>query len=625
MKKYIYLALVALLSGACNEEAFLKETPLDFMSATNSYSTTNHFNQAVNELYYLTRYEFYCNQERSAQDYFMGTDLFANGSSGSSDPNLASAYGATGGIAGAHWTKLYLLVAQANTLLTRLPSSNVPTSDQPLFEAKAKFFRGFAYRTLAYFYGDQTKNLGVPMPLEEITTPKTDFTRASYTEVIAQAISDVKFAAENLLKIDATSLNNGEINAAAAYHLLSELYLTNKEYQKAADAATMVINGSCGTVGLMKNRFGSRKTETPGDVFWDLYRSNNQNRKSGNTEGLWVIQMENLGTTAGGIDLTSLWSSPGSYLLERMCSPQTGLFTMKKGGTSYSPFTWPIGDYTGGRGIGSCVPTHHFDKEVWGGLGSQEFTQDIRNANHNFVRKFKFNTTNAATKAAVVAAFGSDTIDIDKYDQYVAAGWTFVSGDNNIKTTFPGRYLLCYQTKCTGLKDYPSALVSDATTYTLKNAAGGTYTDQYMFRLAETYLLRAEAYVRLGGAANLALALADINEVRNRANAVPATLADLSTTGVSGVEGLDYILDERIRELGMEEKRRLTLARLGEDIFYNRVVAYNPYYNSASSSTGNYGERTAIVTFKKAYTRYAIPQSEIDANKDAVLVQNTDY
>lgn len=618
MKKYIYLAIIALLLGACNEETFLKEKPLDFMSATNSYSSTVNFDQAVNELYYLTRFEFYCNQERSAQDYFMGTDLYGNGSSGSSDPNLAAAYGATGGIASAHWDKLYLIIAQANTLLGRLPSSKVPKGDQPLFEAKAKFFRGFAFRTLAYFYGDQTKNLGVPMPLEEVTSPKTNYTRATYTEIITQAISDVKFAAENLLKIDAPSLSNGEVNSAAAYHLLSELYLTSGEFQKAVDASTMVINGSCGTVGLMTNRFGSRKTETPGDVFWDLYRNNNQNRKAGNTEGLWVIQMENLGTSAGGMDLTSIWSAPGSFLLERMCAPQTGLFSMKKGGTSYAPFTWPIGDYTGGRGIGSCVPTYHFDKEVWGGLGSAEFKQDIRNANHNFVRKFKFNTINAATRAAVVAAFGSDTIDVDKYDEYTAAGWTFVSGDNNVISSFPGRYLMCYQTKCAGLKDYPSALVANTATYALQSSAGGTYSDQYMFRLAETYLLRAEAYVRLGGAANLALAAADINVVRNRAKAAPVTATDLSVTGVTGVAGLDYILDERMRELGMEEKRRLTLGRLGEDIFYKRVVAYNPYLSGA------YGTRGAV-TFLKTYTRYAIPQSAIDANKDAKLEQNTGY
>jgi starch-binding outer membrane protein, SusD/RagB family len=614
MKKYIYLAIIVLSLGACNEDTFLKETPLDFMSASNAYSTSSDFDQAVNELYYLTRYEFYCNQERSAQDYFMGTDLFANGSSGNSNPNLASAYGASSTIAQAHWDKLYLLIAQANTIISRLPSSEVTASDQVLFVAKAKFFRGLAYRTLAYLYG------GVPLQLEEVTTPKTDYVRATKDSTITQAISDVKYAAENLENID--EVEDGEVNSAAAYHLLSELYLADGQYQNAVDAATKVIDNDCGTVALMTSRFGSRSTETPGDVFWDLYRMDNQNRSTyGNTEGLYVIQMEYTGTTAGGTDLTSLWTSPGSYLLERMCAPQTGLFRMiyhtsATDSTIYSPFTWPIGDYTGGRGIGSCVPTNHFDKEIWGGYGSTEFNSDIRNANHNIVRKFKFNNTNATTLSAIVKAFGSDTIDIDKYDEYKAAGWTFVSGDNNVISTFPARYLLCYQTKCTGLYDYPSTLLSNTTTYQLASAAGGTYSDQYMFRLAETYLLRAEAYVRLS---DFTKAAADINVVRSRAKAASVTTTELNTTGVSGVAGLDYILDERMRELGMEEKRRLTLGRLGADIFYNRVTTYNPYYS------GTYGNRSTNPTFLSTYTLYAIPQTAIDANKDAVLTQNDGY
>jgi hypothetical protein len=593
MKKHIYLflVLITIFFASCKEDKFLEESPIDFLSGNNAYSTTNDFDQAVNELYYLTRYEFYCNQDRSAQDYFMGCDIFWNGSSGNSIPNLSANYGPASSIASAHWDKLYLLIAQANTIISRLPSSKVTSDAQILFQAKAKFFRGLAYRTLAYLYG------GVPLQLEEVTTPKTNYVRSTREETLNQALEDVKFAAENLSNID--KVKDGEVNSAAAYHLLAELYLAVDQYQNAVDAATKVISSQCGTVALMTSRFGSRKAETPGDVFWDLYRKNNQNRTSGNTEGLFVIQMELTGTTAGGTDLTSLWSSPGSYLFERQMAPQTGLFRMYKGGTTYTPFTWPIGDYTGGRGIGSCVPTHLYDKEVWGGYGSTDFKNDIRNANHNFVRKFKINNTNAATKASFIAAFGSDTIDIDKYNVYKAAGWTFLTGEN-LQDTFPGRYLMCYSTKCTGLFDYPSALVANTTTYALQSAAGGTYTDQYMFRLAETYLLRAEAYLKLGNTANAA---ADINVIRNRAKATPIVAADVN---------LDYILDERIRELGTEERRRLTLSRLGADVFYERVTKYNPYYSRGEA-------------FSKKYTLYAIPQSAIDANKDAELKQNPDY
>jgi tetratricopeptide (TPR) repeat protein len=613
MKKYIYFLFVALLLGACNEDSFLEEKPLDFMSASNSYVTASDFDQAANELYYLTRYEFYSG---SFSDYLSGTDELVCGASGCSQPGLSNVYGASYGLSKTHWDNLYSLVAQSNILLNRLTTSSVAADAQVIYQAKARFFRGLGYRTLNYLYGDRGRNLGVPLTLTESTKPKTDYVRATYDEVLDQAIADVKFAAENLKKIDDASLKNGEINSAAAYHLLAELYLTKGEYQNAADAATKVISGECGAVALMTNRFGSRKTETPGDVYWDLFRKNNQNRASSNTEGLFVIQMENLGTAAGGMDITSIWGV--NYILERNCAPQTGLFRMSKGGVQYTPFTWPIGDYTGGRGIGSLFPNYHFDKEVWGGLGSQEFKQDIRNANHNFVRKFKFNTTNSTNMAAIKAAFGSDTIDIDKYDDYTAAGWSFISGDNNVTTSFPARYLTCYQTKCTMLyQDYPSALVTNTTTYTLTGTAGGTYNDAYMFRLADTYLLRAEAYARLK---QFDKALLDIKTVRDRAKAVPATLEDVSATGVSGVAGLDYILDERMRELGIEEHRRLTLARLGEDVFYNRVLAYNPYYAGSYGSRGMVGE-----PFSKSFTRYSIPQTAIDANKDAELIQNTGY
>ena len=79
------------------------------------------------------------------------------------------------------------------------------------------------------------------------------------------------------------------------------------------------------------------------------------------------------------------------------------------------------------------------------------------------------------------------------------------------------------------------------------NSANGSYKDVYLFRLAETYLLRAEAYVNKGDQAKAA---ADVNTVRSRANADPAQPAEVN---------IDYILDERLRELYCEELRMLTV------------------------------------------------------------------
>jgi hypothetical protein len=118
----------------------------------------------------------------------------------------------------------------------------------------------------------------------------------------------------------------------------------------------------------------------------------------------------------------------------------------------------------------------------------------------------------------------------------------------------------------------------------------------YAIRLAETYLLRAEAYLNKGDKGKAA---ADINVVRNRANATPVNAADVD---------IHYILDERARELVIEEPRRLTLARLG--LLDERVKMYNP---------------VSAPTIQDFHNLWPIPQTEIDANQGAELKQNTGY
>jgi hypothetical protein len=76
-----------------------------------------------------------------------------------------------------------------------------------------------------------------------------------------------------------------------------------------------------------------------------------------------------------------------------------------------------------------------------------------------------------------------------------------------------------------------------------------------MFRLAEMYLTRAEAEANMGGAANLALALADLNVVRNRAG-LPNSLA------VTQAAIITAILNERRVELAHEGQRFFDLRRV---------------------------------------------------------------
>jgi len=576
MKKIIYL-FMALGLISCNESKFLEETPKDFMSSENSFKTETDFNMTVNDLYDLIRIEFYGYDENKPMDYIYGTDLVYDGEPGSTNRhgNMLAAYNATGSIAKHHWDALYKIISESNILIARSATASALTDDlKTKFEAKGRFFRGMAYRTLAYLYG------GVPIELNEVASPKKDYTRASKEQVLAQAEEDVLFAAQNLADIKA--VKDGEISSAAAYHLLAEIYLAEGKNQEAAEAATQVIDNPA--LALMQNRFGARMTE-PGDVYWDLFRKNNQNRGAGNTEGIWVIQFET--NVPGGGSSTTTLKVTGNYMLERHFVPMVRDVKLPVNGKKLSPFNWPIGDYTGGRGIGWGISTTYFSNKIW----EDDFDGDIRNSNYNFVRKFPVNN------ASFTQATGIDTINVDNPPVGLIVG----QGNS---TQIPGRYLYAYQTKATTPFNHPTELYQNASTYQLKSIAGTTYVDQYMFRLSETYLLRAEAYIKLGDKTKAA---ADINVVRSRAHAKPVEASKVD---------IDYLLDERMRELGIEEKRRLTLMRMGK--LYDRVMKCNPYYADPKTNGDGLG-------MQKTYELWPIPQPAIEANNGAVLEQNPGY
>lgn len=68
-------------------------------------------------------------------------------------------------------------------------------------------------------------------------------------------------------------------------------------------------------------------------------------------------------------------------------------------------------------------------------------------------------------------------------------------------------------------------LTNSVLKWQLNTGAGGTFRDEYIFRLAETYLLRAEAYL---GLSKTTEAAADINVVRARAQATPVMPGEVS-------------------------------------------------------------------------------------------------
>ncbi|HEX5170813.1 MAG TPA: RagB/SusD family nutrient uptake outer membrane protein [Cyclobacteriaceae bacterium] len=87
-------------------------------------------------------------------------------------------------------------------------------------------------------------------------------------------------------------------------------------------------------------------------------------------------------------------------------------------------------------------------------------------------------------------------------------------------------------------------------------------TDFPMFRLADAYLMYAEAVLRGGSGGDATTALGYVNAIRTRPGDVTAGNAPGAIT--SGQLTLDFILDERARELYWEAHRRVDLIRFGK-------------------------------------------------------------
>jgi starch-binding outer membrane protein, SusD/RagB family len=568
MKKILpiptWLLAVALTLAvtSCDEKEILREIPLDFASPENSFVTEGDFNSAIYALYDLTRGTL-SDGEHRPMDYHYGTDLGYNAAQQLNE--RFGSYPATltpiSVQARFHWQQYYKIISSANIILNRLTKSNLTANQKTLAEARAKLFRGLAYRNLAHLYG------GVPIELEEVGSPKTDYTRATREATYEQAAKDLEFAAANLPGI--TRVRDGEVTNLAAYHLLAETYLSLKRYADAVKAASVVIDDP--NTALMTQRFGSLSKE-PGDVYWDLFRRYNQNRGAGNTEGIWVFQYEV--DVLGGVVRSSTKEGPQ---LERDCAPRPYSFPYKdpKGINPFLPLG--VSDYTGGRGIGRFRGTDHFTYGIW-----KLDWNDMRNSEYNFVRDVAFNNPASAW-------YGQNLSDHMKMFRQKL--------DDTIRNFYP------YQSKVTTPGQHPAELFVDPVLKTLNaSTAGTTYSDQYFIRLAETYLLRAEAHL---GAGNAAKAAEDINVIRARAKAKLIAAADVT---------IDFILDERMRELGVEEKRRLTLNRLG--LLYERTKKYCNGHPTAA----NFG-----VDVAPHNNLFPIPFSEIERNTGAVLEQNPGY
>ncbi|HUH32585.1 MAG TPA: RagB/SusD family nutrient uptake outer membrane protein [Daejeonella sp.] len=243
----------------------------------------------------------------------------------------------------------------------------------------------------------------------------------------------------------------------------------------------------------------------------------------------------------------ALWIFPNSDVLKLIGA--RGNAVRRTWVVNYSSFS-PYSPENGGRGIGRAGIT------AWG-LNNYEATDD-RFSDHAIKRSYV-----SATGAVTLTQSTSAQMNINNNRWASTRKWDWVSLD-------PARWGDSY-----------------------------SFADQTYLRLADTYLLLAEAYFKQG---KLTQAAEFINKVRTRSKATPIATDGSTIT-------LDYILDERSRELVTEELRRETLIRTGKLL----ERARNPIYNKHT------------VNIKDYQVLLPIPQKVIDANTGKTMSQNPGY
>lgn len=464
------------------------------------------------------------------------------------------------------WNTLYDIINSANQIVAAGADKTGATAKV----AEAKFFRAYCYNQLATGWG------GVPLIVESASSPKTDYNRASLSEIDAQIAADINDAIDGLPEVDQMK-KESRISKDAARMLAAEAFLRMgmrdaSYFKKAEEAITPTISG--GKYKLISERYGKFTGES-GDYYHDMFRWGNQRRSQGNTEGIWTFEMEygNVvsGGTIGAPQQRRNWVAAFHKLSDFMQNA----------------------DSIGGRGNGRLRLSNYVKYGVFKEEG------DIRNSNYNIRRILYCNREPKADKATIkvnAQGFRTDSdADAVKTVTIQLGDRVYWKASDTLNVMYP------HTTKWGGYDptdDFGWALVKDFP----------------IMRFAEAYLLRAEARFRQG---NTQGAAADINVLRDRAFKDFRQISPAAGKVTADQITIDFILDERIREMVGEENRRFTLMRTGE--LANRVNMMVTKWAEGTESKQISGFNASI------HTLLPIPLTEIQLNKDVQLEQNPGY
>jgi hypothetical protein len=583
--KYIVIAMAAVILSAvtsCNDDSFLIEKTETSYTYANAFTVSSQVNDCVTELYYTHKKFRFPDSGANAFIVGIGTDVCDYRPTSADIASDFSNWNPVWGKIGNVFNSLYSLIAKANMVM--LGAEQVTwanESEKAMAIAQARFFRGYCYLQLAELYG------GVPVVESYSETPKFDFRRASREETYLFAIGELEAAAAVL----PDHQTPGRAGKGVTYHYLTEAYIALATMKNNDAAMLDKAIAAAGEVmkrhSLMKERFGSRANPSSanvnndipayfpdGDVFFDIFQRGNLDYEEGNTESLWVEQnsaasFDLYGNAGNNVQLVAfIQGTRGAVWLPKWAEPGSGSSPWNGGDVPLDKYGYngSRDAYTGGYGQVQIVPTIFCKNTVW-----KDCEGDIRNSAVNIRRSYPV----LSTKHSLYGKY----LHCDSMADYLTQATLW--------------WIYPTHTKLTPIDDWGWELLS-------KNERRYLTSDVYITRAAETYLLRAEARLRKGDNAGAA---ADINEVRERAHAPLITASDVT---------LDYILDERVRELYGEEMRWCTLLRMGGNIPNDRITRYGFAIVEDPRWSGQLAQDFL----------FPIPQSVIDSNLDAVIEQN---
>lgn len=525
---YLYLLVVCCTLQSCS--SFLEETPYNKITAGNFFTTTKEAEQGVNGLYFRLR-ELY----RTGYILYMceaPTDIWK--SAQAMDVEFRTwTIDATSGSVSKLWNNCYISINQANAIIKALENNEIPDladAKRAQFLGEAKFIRAHFYYHLVQQYGD------VELRTEPTESLITEAYKTPAAEIWNFIIDELNFCVENLPQEQSVY---GRITREAAKHHLARVYLTvkrsDKDVSEAKRLSEEVIASSAHSL------MNSHK---------DLWSTDNIR----NSEVLFpILFTQNTELNGSGNELHTMFTA------------------------SYSDH-YPnalVRDLTYGRPWSRIRPTYYL-QELY------DETKDARweDCYRTFWRVNKEEATDmvfspySKKSEEVVWKKGDSVMIIPKHPwtkEQVKAVWPVwvwmpdemreelqdkVQSETNPNGEWPSNTKFQSGTMYTTLIKLQDPLRPSA------NEMKGV-RDIVVFRLGETYLLAAEACHLLGDNKKAA---EYINVIRKRA-ALPGKEKEMEIT--ADRINIDFILDERAREMAGEFCRWYDLKRTGK--LYERM------------------------------------------------------